>query len=506
MTNPNPSLTQTPIAGNPPAPVVVVDLSSVLYPLYMTSADNPDPNHTSQATVARVHALALGDADTRVAVCCDGGRSFRHDLDPSYKANRRDKDEALIHQLRLAQEQLRADGFAVWAVPGFEADDLIASTVRALPAGTPITIVTGDKDLLQLVADSVVAKSVRDGSLLDSEAVFAKLGVVPAQMVDYLCLVGDSSDNVAGAKGIGPKKATDLLARFGSLDAFYAELGDGVALAGVPPSVVASLREFKPRLPLTRRLIQLRYDAPIPIADLDAPRVAPPMEAPEPMRAPTPTVVDMTLAPIPDVPAASASQVPSNGNGHAAPAGDHALAPVTHSAAPAPVEWERQLEPRSMHDVIALAKYVHDSRLFAAAYGTPQAVLSTVLAGRELGLQAMASLRAVHIIDGKPTLSADLIRAMVIRSGVAHFFRCTERTATRATFETQRGDDPPISLTFTIEEARAAWPKDDIAWLKSGWGRNPADMLVARAGAKLARLVFPDVVHGIYAPEEVEAA
>lgn len=481
-----------------PAPVVIVDLSSILFPIYMTSSENPDPNHTSAATVARVHALALGDADQRVAVCCDGGKNFRHDLDPSYKANRRDKDEALIHQLRLTQEQLRADGFAVWAVPGFEADDLIGSCVAQLPAGTPITIVTGDKDLLSLVSETVVAKSVRDGSIVDAEGVFFKFGVVPAQMTDYLCLVGDSSDNVAGAKGIGPKRAAELLARYQSIDALYQALGDGVALAGVSPSIIASLREFQPRLPLTRRLIQLRADAPIPLADLDTPRVAPPMEEPEPMPEPepTPAVIDVTLTPTTQADAPLPT-LPTNGNP------SQALVPVLHGM---PVEWERQLEPRSMSDVITLAKYVHDSRLFSGAYGSPQAVLSTVLAGRELGMQAMVSLRAIHIVEGKPTLSADLIRAMVIRSGLARYFRCTERTATRATFETQRGDDPPIALTFTIEEARTAWAGTDEKWNKSGWGHNPADMLVARAGAKLARLVFPDAILGLYATEEIEAA
>ena len=139
-----------------------------------------------------------------------------------------------------------------------------------------------------------------------------------------------------------------------------------------------------------------------------------------------------------------------------------------------------------------------------SAYGTPQAVLSTVLAGRELGFPAMVSLRAFHVIDGKATLSAEAIRARVLTSGKANYFRCTERTATRATFETQRGDDPPMSLTYTIEEGRAAWPKGDSEWAKSGWGKNPADMLTARASAKLARLVYPDVTLGLYAAEEMD--
>jgi len=132
--------------------------------------------------------------------------------------------------------------------------------------------------------------------------------------------------------------------------------------------------------------------------------------------------------------------------------------------------------------------------------------MATVLAGREIGMQAMTALRAFHIIDGRPTLSAGAIHAMILSSGKAEYFRCSERTPERATFVTKRKGEPEISLSFTIEEGRMAWSKDDAAWKKSGWGKNPADMLVARASTKLARLVYPDVVHGLYAPEEMEGA
>lgn len=150
-----------------------------------------------------------------------------------------------------------------------------------------------------------------------------------------------------------------------------------------------------------------------------------------------------------------------------------------------------------------LAKAMHQARLFSA-YGNAEAVLSTILAGREFGMAAMASLRAMHIIDGKPTLAADTIRALVLRSGSAEYFRCTERTNKKATFVTKRKGEPEMSLTFTMDDARRAWSKSDDAWNKSGWGKNPADLLIARAGAKLARLVYPDVVHGLYAREEFD--
>jgi hypothetical protein len=147
---------------------------------------------------------------------------------------------------------------------------------------------------------------------------------------------------------------------------------------------------------------------------------------------------------------------------------------------------------------------MHQSRLFSA-YGTPQAVLATVLAGRELGFQAMASLRAFHIIEGKPTLSAGAIHALILKSGKAKYFRCTERSPDRATFVTLRdGETEATALTFTIEEARQAWSKETSKFAASGWGRHPSDMLVARALTKLARLVYPDVLDGLYAAEEFD--
>jgi hypothetical protein len=180
----------------------------------------------------------------------------------------------------------------------------------------------------------------------------------------------------------------------------------------------------------------------------------------------------------------------------------------------APVDFSQQLEPRNMDDAVTLAQRMFDSRLFSA-YGTPQAVLATVLAGRELGIPAMASLRAFHIIEGKPTLSAGAIQSLVVKSGKARYFRCSERTDQRATFVTQRGDDPEMALSYTIEDGRRAFmftPDMDVKalaekerkWQASSWGKNPADMCVARAATKLARLVYPDVVSGLYAPEEME--
>ena len=473
--------------------VVLIDLSSIAHPIWHMSQSDPDPNRTSIDTVAKVRALASGQP--HVAVCCDAPPYLRKTIDPDYKANRPESDATLQHQITLARETLLADGFPVWVVKGFEADDLIATGARlAQEAGLDVLVVSSDKDLLQLVGPHVKAKSLRDGSILDTEAVSVKFGVSPTQIRDYLSLVGDSSDNVKGAKGIGPKKAAALLAKYGSIDSLYRNVDEaGYQDLGIKPSEALSLDEFKARYPTVRSLIALRDDVPIPFTEIMADRVpkdaaafieegqveAQPITQPEFDRGPYPGLLDALR---PETPATSA-----------------ALALIHEAELVAPAEWEMQLEPRSMREAKILASDMFSSRLFSA-YGTAPAILSTIMAGRELGLQAMASLRAFHLIEGKPTLAADLIRALIIKSGKAKFFRCSERTVERATFETQRGDDPPVSLTYTVEEKKADGPiKPGSAWEKS-----PADMCVARASSKLARLVFPDVVHGLYAHEEME--
>jgi 5'-3' exonuclease len=498
--------------------VLLIDHSSIIHPLYHMSATEPDPDWTAHQAVARVHALATGQ--DAVAVCCEGRGSFRKQLDPTYKANRPEQDGVLAHQIATSIETLANDGFTIWRAEGCEADDIIASATRAVLAQHPdaqIVIASADKDLLQLVAaPAITVKSLRDGSVIDDEAVTTKFNVHPNQILDYLCLVGDNSDNVKGANGIGPKRAADLLGKFGTLAALYEAVGKNET--GLSVTLYQALLDFLPRVDTVRSLLSLKDDIPLPIDDLFKPRPIPEMTDMEP----TPTTVAADAAPLSATLQAeidesiaqamvTAQEKPLNARHHGplvegSPLGDLRVytGPDPDVLEPAPVEWERQLDPRSLSDAKKLAMDMFQSRMFAA-YGTPQGVLATVLAARELGLPAMAGLRAFHIIEGKPYLSADMIRAMVIKSGQAKYFRCTERTATRATFETQRGDDPPISLSFTVEEGRAAFVGDDKKFAGSGWGKNPADMCVARASSKLARLVYPDIgLYGLYAPEEIE--
>ncbi len=487
---------------------VFIDLSSIAYPIWHTSQSEPDPNFASNQIAARVRSLAQGH--TSVAICCDSGRSFRHDIAATYKANRDAKEAPLQHQIALACEQLKTDGFPVWSVKGFEADDVIATGVKMameIPDAKAL-IVTADKDLLQLVSPRVRAMSVRDGSILDEQGVAQKFGVLPGQMRDYLTLVGDTSDNIKGAKGLGPKKAAELLAKFGALDTVYERLAaTGGAAMGLPSSTSAALREFQAQLQETRSLITLRADVDIPFSDLGAERV--PQAIGEFVVDPDEDDSDVNEdVPFPPMAHPVTPSQPST-EPQASPAPPAASGPGSAMAVRSrdvevvsgePVEWERALDPRSMRDARAVADDLFKSRLFGA-YGTPQAVLSTIMVGRELGLPAMGSLRCIHIIEGKHSLSASLMVALVLKSGMAEYFDPIEFDDKKATFETKRkGGRNPVRLTHTLEMAVAAGLVKD----KSGWLKNPTDMLVARAQARLARLVYPDLLAGLYTPEELE--
>lgn len=157
-------------------------------------------------------------------------------------------------------------------------------------------------------------------------------------------------------------------------------------------------------------------------------------------------------------------------------------------------------EPATLAEALHVSQVLVASRLLPRSIQTPEAAFAVIATGRELGLSAMQALRAIHIVEGKPTLSADLMVALVKRSPECAFFRLVESTAERATYETQRRGEPsPTRLSWTIEEARASG-----AATKDNWRKYPAAMLRARASSGLARAVYPDLVLGVYDPDELD--
>ncbi len=156
------------------------------------------------------------------------------------------------------------------------------------------------------------------------------------------------------------------------------------------------------------------------------------------------------------------------------------------------------LEPATLDDATKLAKAACASRLYNIA--TPEAALMILLTGRDLGLSSSQSMRAIHIVSGKPVISADALVAAVRRSGLCESWRTIESTTERCTIETRRkGEEHPERETFTIEDAkRARLDAKDV------WKSYPRDMLRHRCAAGLVRRVYPDVALGCYTPGEID--
>ena len=147
------------------------------------------------------------------------GPTVRHEQYEEYKATRRPAPEDLIEQLPYITRVCEVLRIPLLSYPKYEADDVIGTLVRqAVDQGLEVVIVTIDKDMFQLVSDRVVVLDTRNGTRIDPEGVEEKFGVPPQRVVDVLSLVGDSSDNIPGAPGIGDKGARQLISRYGSLE------------------------------------------------------------------------------------------------------------------------------------------------------------------------------------------------------------------------------------------------------------------------------------------------
>jgi len=208
----------------------------------------------------------LADHRPERAVCCfdAGSQTFRNELFPAYKANRGAPPEELVPQFDLCRELVGCMGFATAMTPGFEADDLIASlTTRLREGGHPVVIVTGDKDLAQLLGPGVRIYNLAKDEWWDEGGVPERMGVRASQIVDLLALTGDAVDNIPGVRGVGPKAATALLAEFADLEAIFEDLDrvETLAVRGAK-SLRAKLELDRENALLSRRLADLDRNAP----------------------------------------------------------------------------------------------------------------------------------------------------------------------------------------------------------------------------------------------------
>ncbi|WP_136810538.1 DNA polymerase I [Desulfosediminicola flagellatus] len=245
--------------------VYLIDGSAYIYRAY--HAVKPLANSKGAQTNAVfgfiniIRKLIREKAPKFLAVAFDSkGKVFRHEMYPEYKANRPQMPDDLAEQIPHIKEYVSASNILSIEESGIEADDIIASASVSLSAlGYNVIIVSGDKDLLQLVNESVSMWDPMKDKLMDIAAVEEKYSVKPEKLLDMFALIGDSADNIPGVPGVGPKTAEKLIAEFGSLDGLYAGV-ESLKKSKMKDKII----ENKELAYLSRDLIALKYDAEIP--------------------------------------------------------------------------------------------------------------------------------------------------------------------------------------------------------------------------------------------------
>ncbi|OHA80060.1 MAG: hypothetical protein A2747_00330 [Candidatus Yonathbacteria bacterium RIFCSPHIGHO2_01_FULL_44_41] len=199
--------------------------------------------------------------------------TFRHEAYEAYKLGRAKAEDDLVHQIKRSRDVFAALGIPAYELPGFEADDLLATIVEKMKKekDTRIIIASGDMDTLQLVDNDRVLvytlkKGINDTILYNEKAVFERFGFKPALLPDYKGLRGDPSDNIIGIKGIGEKTATTLITTFGSIEKIYKKIKkdpEAFRKAGLTPRIIKLLEDGEEEALFSKTLATVRHDAPI---------------------------------------------------------------------------------------------------------------------------------------------------------------------------------------------------------------------------------------------------
>lgn len=484
--------------------VALIDLSWVFRRHWHSQAEDSEVNTAARAAITELQRWR--DGYDRCVLCLDAPPYFRSEMDPQYKAHRERPSDGFAQQARWLKSRLDADGWQMARVGTFEADDVIATLAAHYSAeGHEVYCVASDKDIAQCVDERVWMVVPRAGAnedtVLDPIAVRGKYGVEPDRMALWLALCGDKADNVPGVPGVGPKKAAQLI------NAHHGITGIATAMAAAAPTIkpatLKALADNWEQLRKSLELVKLRRDVPIDAAALleqkevrsvvkenampsdDEPSEAefepiskPPREPPE---APKPR---------PEPEKSTAAEQPQQ------------AAPQTTLAKYGNVDDE--LQPRDLVAARCIARWAADGRLYPQ-FATPEAIFTIMSRGRELGLGWTTALAGFHMIEGKPSASAELIRSLVERDPNFEYMRLVSASASEATWEGKHTKHPePTCYTYTMEEAETAGlTRPSRNGKPSNWKLRGKDMLIKTAGSKLARLLWPGPVLGLYCQEEM---
>ncbi|MCF7958072.1 MAG: DNA polymerase I, partial [Phycisphaerae bacterium] len=250
-----------------PQNLYIIDGHALIYAAHFApfsgSLNAPDGEPTKATLIFTNTVLKLlnSKAPDKLVVAMDArGKTFRHEMYEAYKANRPEMPEELPVQIARIDEILAAMNIPVYRVEGYEADDLIGTLAKQGEAnGFKVYICSKDKDLEQLMSDNVSMYDIKNDEVMDVEGLMTKKGIRPDQVIDVLTLQGDTSDNIPGVPDVGPKTALQWVQKYGGLDAIIAHKDDIKGKRG------NSLRESIEQIALSRKLVTISRDVPMPV-------------------------------------------------------------------------------------------------------------------------------------------------------------------------------------------------------------------------------------------------
>ncbi len=512
--------------------IVAVDLSAIFHQAYASCANeqisvSKQYHETMTRTISKINhikTLDMGVVAPHVVICCDDRKSWRKELDQNYKAQREKQDAGFYDCLARTKERLTADGFPLLQVEGNEADDVIASLCRAArTAVLDVIVASPDKDLLQLVRNATsegdtFVKQLRTHKMFLADDVTVKLydeatveeefGVPPHKLGDYLALVGDVADNIAGIPGVGGKSAALILKEYGSINGLFgaAETGNrpwkelkslnrcAAAISKFFDDPSGHISEHCAAIAKNRILVGLKTDLPIDMEDVLRERKVEKLTKEDEWQSPMDDAIGRGIGQAMD---AVFINEPEQKKEQPIATPTAALVPLGQAAMQ---NFDENLNPVGMPAVYWYAKRANDSRVYLKKFGSEDACLMAIMRGKDFGLSMTASLETLQIIEGKICLPVHFMVTQARKHPDCEYIEVDESTDKLCTVSTKRkSSDRVHPITFRIEEAQAA----GLIKPGSGWVKWPIDMCYARAMSRLIRRVWPDSTQGSYSQEEM---
>lgn len=492
------------IVGWRPESIALVDLSYLWKKTWHAQPRDAQPGHAAQAALDQL--AGIRESVEHVIVCLDAPPYRRREVYPEYKAHRPAPESEEVAQKKWLLERIEKDGYVIAKAKGYEADDVIHTLAYEYHAlCSDVRIVASDKDLaycvrLPNVRMFVPSVGERPAEVRGPEEMAKKYGVDPVDMPLWLALVGDKSDNIPGVPGIGEKKAAELI-------------GECVSLQGIAETLAVKSQEPKrskmwdslathwEQLRLSLKLATLEtvpLDAQALLQRREPERLIKDDEEEEMMNGES--YVNQDAGDVQDAEFIPISKAPENAepaNFERAAKSEPPPKPDALAKTKPPAESTEDLQPTNIESAYRLAKGIYNGRLYGK-FQSAEAIFTVIVKAREMGIKVTAALDGFHVIEGKPSPSADMIRALAMRHPDCEYFRLIESTAESATWETKSRRNPePTRYTYTLAEARQAG-------LRGGnWDKRPRDMICKTAGSKLARIEYPEATGGLYCPEEM---